>query len=98
MKKSFFGLLIILSCLIICSVAYAVPYDDPGGIISRIANKIKLIGIGIAFIGFIASWVISALSLGDEQIINKGKKGATIAVVSGLVLSVGSQIFEWFFA
>jgi len=76
--------------------ALAASWDDPGGIITKIAGKIKGLGIGLALLGFLASWAISALSLGDESIIAKGKKGATVALVSGLVLAVGVQIYQWF--
>ncbi|AVX40808.1 hypothetical protein CTH_10044 (plasmid) [Carboxydocella thermautotrophica] len=78
------------------SIALAATWDDPGGIINKTASKIKGLGIGIAMLGFLASWVISSLSLGDESVIAKGKKGATMAVVSGLVLAVGVQIYQWF--
>lgn len=77
-------------------VASAAQWEDPGGIITKTAGKIKGLGIGIALLGFLASWVISALSIGDENIIAKGKKGATVAVVAGLVLAVGVQIYQWF--
>ena len=78
------------------SVAFAAPWEDPGGIISKSANKIKGLGIGVAFLGFLASWAISGLSLGDDMIINKAKKGAFIAVAAGLILAVGTQLYEWF--
>lgn len=78
------------------NIAFAAAWEDPGGIITKTAGKIKGLGIGIALLGFLASWVISALSIGDENVIAKGKKGATVAVVAGLVLAVGVQIYQWF--
>jgi hypothetical protein len=93
--------IILLSVLILSfmgGIASAVSYEDPGGIFSKTSGKIKGFGIGIALLGFMGSWVISAISLGDDKIIAQGKKGAVVAVVSGLVLTAGAQIFDWFLA
>lgn len=80
------------------SIALAAKWSDPGGIISKSSNKVVGIGIGISLVGFLASWILQAASFGDESVIQKGRKAATAAVVSGMVLAVGTQIYSWFLA
>ena len=95
MKKYLtFGLSIFLS-LGVQSSALAVTMADPGGVTTKIITKGQEVGLALAAIGFIASWILNAISLGNEKLANQAKAGATTAIVSGIILGGGVTVYKY---
>lgn len=95
MKKLFLGIIINIYSLFLSRVAFAAPWADPGGVISKISNIIMGVGVGIALLGFAGSLVISSVSFGDDELISKGRKGATVAIVCGILIAIAPVLYNW---